>query len=224
MAPRLLACALVSAAVGCGGVTAAGPQDASADVLVTDAQIAIDAIAADSTTPPTLITDAGADEASTFVDVSPLPPFDASLPALPDCDAGGYFVTIDDGAGVRVLDGGCADAGAWAVPALVGYSCGNLCGYAQIEVCGGGLSLMLQENAPFLGISSAVSFGVGIQFDDGNGNLLFGSGTLNFAAPPFASGAHGTTLAGSYYTQILTTPHGQPVGAIAGTFCVLDGF
>ncbi len=173
---------------------------------------------------PPLITDAGSDDANGFVDVSPLPPFDASLPALPSCEAGSYFVTLVDGAGVQALDDGCADAGAWAVPALVDYSCGNLCGYSQIEACGGGLSLRLQQIYPPQHGASPVSFSVYVSFVDGNGNLLLGDGTIEFGAPPYVAGAHGTTLAGSFYTQPLVTAHGQPVGAIEGTFCVLDGF
>jgi hypothetical protein len=116
VAPRLLACSIVSTAVGCGGVTAAGPPDASADAVVGDAQIVVDA-----TAPPSFTPDAGSEEpldARSFVDVSPLPPFDASLPALPDCDAGGYFVTVDDGASVRTLSSGCVDAGPQAIPAF----------------------------------------------------------------------------------------------------------
>ncbi len=196
--------------------------DASADAIA-DA-IVDDAIVIDSSRPP-LLEDAGSDEVSTFVDVPPLPPFDASLPAPPSCDAGGYFVTIVDGAGVQVLDGGCADAGAWAVPALVSYGCGNLCGYSQVEVCGGGLSLRLQQTYPPAPYgSSPVSFSVSVSFIDGNGNLLLGAGTIDFSTPPYVNGVYGTTVAGSYSTQTLTTTHGQPVGAIEGTFCLLDAF
>jgi hypothetical protein len=223
MVPRLLVCALVSAAVGCGGVTAAGSPDASTDALVADARVVID-----GTAPPPLITDSGSEEADSldagpFEDVSPLLPFDASLPAPPSCDAGSYFVTIVDGAGVRILDEECADAGAWAVPALVSYSCGNLCGFSQVEACGGGLSLMLRQTYPPAYGSPALSFTVSASFDDGSGNLLQGMGTIEFSAPPFAAGALGTTLAGSY-TQTLSKNDGPPVGAIAGTFCVLDGW
>jgi hypothetical protein len=220
MARRLLACALVSAAVGCGGVTAAEPRDASTDAMVTaDAHVVIDATAA----PPPL-TDASSEEgASAFEDVSPLPPFDASLPALPSCDADGYFVTINDGAGSWVLDDGCGDAGAWAVPALVPYSCGNLCGFSEVEVCGGGLSLELQQYYPPTYGSSGVSGSIFARFIGGSGDLLVGAGTFEFGAPPYVTGAYGTTLGGSY-TVTLKTAEGEQVGAMAGTFCVFDAF
>src|SRR5208282_2643794 len=87
------------------------------------------------------------------MDVARLPPFDASLPALPVCEAGSYFVTVDDGTGIRTLNGGWRTATECeldASPSVGLEGCGNLCDMGYVVACGDGVavSLSLAVNGP----------------------------------------------------------------------------
>ncbi len=106
MPRRRAAFAFVSVVVGCGGVTAASSRDASTDAPLVDAPSGGDAsvVSSDADALPPLINDASPPEAAAYVDATPFPPFDASLPALPVCEAGSYFVTVDDGTGGAHVD------------------------------------------------------------------------------------------------------------------------
>jgi hypothetical protein len=228
--PRRAAFAFVSVVVGCGGVTAASSpssRDASTDSPLADAPSGDAAVfSSDADAPPSLIDDASPPEAAAAGDVALFPPFDASLPALPVCEAGSYFVTVDDGTGVRTLTGGgrtSTGCDVDASPSVGVGSCGNLCDYGFISACGGGVALDLSMGIAGPPSSSATSFGSGLygSYDDeGDASFILGGGTTVFRAPPFAASSYGGTAAGSYTQNLLQ--QGVVVGSITGTFCVLD--
>jgi hypothetical protein len=230
MARCRAAFAFVSVVVGCGGATAASSRDASTDAPLADAPGGGDAAAVSSEADvlPPLINDASPPEAAAYVDATPFPPFDASLPALPVCEAGSYFVTVDDGTGVRTLTGaGWTSAGCDvdASPSVGLAGCGNLCEYGFVSACGGGVALVLSMNVGGPPSSSATSFGPDLfgSYDDGkDASFLMGGGMIVFSAPPFNASSYGSTAAGSYTQNLLQ--QGVVVGSIAGTFCVLDEY
>jgi hypothetical protein len=220
MGPRvvilLVACTSASAVIGCAGATAAGVPDGSTDAMVGDAPLQGDgSILSDASSPPPIIADAALLDTGAFDDVSLLP-IDASPPPIPSCEAGSSFVTVDDGATVRTLTNGCVDGGpTFASPP----NCGDLCTQIDIAACGGGLSLVLtmygMPGPPVSPVADSV-------FEDGQGSTFRGTGTVAFRLPPSAA-SYGATLEGSY-TQNLMTSQGQWVGAIVGTFCVVDTY
>jgi hypothetical protein len=224
MPRRRAAFALVTAVIGCGGASAASSRDAS-----TDAPGGGDGAVSspDADERPPLIGDAGPPEAAAYADVTLFPPFDASLPALPACEAGSYFVTVDDGTGVRTLTGGGGTSSGCDVDASpsVGLAgCGNLCNYGYVSACGGRVALFLSmDTGGGPPSSTATSFGPALfgSYDDGqDASFVLGGGRIVFSAPPFNGSSYGTTAAGSYTQNLLE--HGVVVGSIAGTFCVLD--
>ncbi len=222
MLRRRTAFALVSVVVGCGGVNAASSRDASTDAP-SGGDTAV--VTPDADALPPLIDDASSPDAAGYRDATSFPPFDASLPALPVCEAGSYFVTVDDGTGVRTLTGNNRPTGCDldASPSVGLASCGNLCQYGAVSACGGRVGLVLTMNVSGPPSSSATSFGSGPfgSYDDGtDASFLMGSGTVVFSAPPFNTSSYGGTAAGSYTQHLLQ--EGVVVGSIAGTFCVLD--
>jgi hypothetical protein len=227
MPRRRAAFAFVSVVVGCGGVTAAGSRDASTDTQLADATSgdAAAVVPSDAGVLPPLVGDTSPPEAA-YVDVSPFPPFDASLPALPVCEAGSYFVTVDDGTGVRRLTGGGRTSTGCAVdasPSVRLAGCGNLCEYGFVSACGDSVALVLSMNVGGPPSSTATSFGSAIHgsYDDSrDASFLLGDGITVFSAPPFNASSYGGTAAGSYTQNLLQ--QGVVVGSIAGTFCVLD--
>jgi hypothetical protein len=183
---------------GCGGA-ATGPGDASPD---TATHPMADATHEDAAS----VADAAAD-------VWMPPVIDAGTPGA--CDAGEYFVTVDNGASTDVLRSGCGDSGP-PEPFLGVYSGGNLVEEVRLLACSSGTSLTLISSlhgmlqAPVVGTQQA-----GATFDDGDGRKLQGTGSIEFTSAPTLGG----TVAGGYVQTLYGTDGGYE-GSIAGTFCV----
>jgi hypothetical protein len=229
MPRRRAAFAFASVVAGCGGATAASSRDASTGAPLADAPSGGDAaaVSSDADVLPPLVDDAGPPEAAAYVDVTPLPPFDASLPALPLCEAGSYFVTVNDGTGVRTLTSGgkmSTECDVDASPSVGLAGCGNLCDEGVVLACGGRVALVLSVNVgggpPSSSATSFDSGPFGSYDESSDASFLIGGGMIVFSAPPFNASSYGSTAAGSYTQNLLQ--QGVVVGSIAGTFCVLD--
>jgi len=130
------------------------------------------------------------------------------------CDAGAYFVTVDNGTTTDVLRGGCRDSGP-PEPNLGVYSGGNLVEEVQVFACSSGAALTLiggpqMPAAPIVGTQQASAI-----YDEGDGRTFQGRGTIEFTSVPPIGG----TIAGGY-AQTLYETDGGYAGSIAGTFCV----
>jgi hypothetical protein len=215
----------------CGGAVETSAPEAGP--VVTPVVLATDS-GTDETGPTDATTlDAGAFDGNIIApipdaaaDGSPFPflPADGGPPSLPvpvACDAGGYFVTIDDGANSVTLRSGCGDAGSLAVPSLQDFVTGNLTSFLDVRACSPGLLLDLQCTDDRSGLSpceAGVCAPAYSMLDDGS---LRGTGTIAFTSSPYTL-APGATIGGSYSLMYATYPAGSPVGSIAGTFCLYD--
>jgi hypothetical protein len=161
--------------------------------------------------------DAANDEAISIADAAAdvwMPPvIDAGIPGA--CDAGDYFVTVDNGTSTDVLRSGCGDSGP-PEPSLGVYSGGNLVSNVQVHACSSGAALTLisqlygMVQAPVVGTQQTTAI-----FDDGDGRKLQGMGTIEITSVAPLGG----TIAGGY-AQTLWGTDGGNAGSIAGTFCV----
>jgi hypothetical protein len=157
--------------VACGGTTARSTAfDAAADR--TSESAAVD-----------VAVDAGqiADDGAS---VPPVPPF--------TCDAG-YFVEIDDDAGLRwLISSGCSDAGP-SVPTLGPLPSGEDCPNFGVTACGGGAVLTLATGC---GPCTPRGCPVHASYIAEDGGQIQGNGSIRFAGFPEAGAILAATFSG----------------------------
>ncbi len=198
--------ALPTLALGCGGSSEVAEADAATNHFV-------DSSVEGPSDSPQSVSDAGQDAG--FIDSTFDMP-DVEVPAA--CDAGDYYVTVNDGTSTQVLRGGCRDSGP-DVPWLDLRSGGNVCDLAYLYACSPtGVRVNIVEgcNSGVIPIGQTLAAVKG-SYDDGSGQVLVGGGAVRFtAAPP-----EGGTIPGGYVLSLHGPDGGGDAGSISGTFCVL---
>jgi len=154
---------------------------------------------------------------------APIAPIDAGTPI--SCDAGEYFVTVDDGMHTDVLRSGCEDSGLSAlntqvfygpnVPSMETFTLGNFSAAAFIEACSSSIQLETESNADTMGVPAPGAAIGSVIYDNGYG-VRTGKCTIQWTAVPLDGGP----LVGGYASSLIG-PDGGDAGRIAGTFCVL---
>ena len=197
--------ALPTLACGCGGSPIVA-DDASARSVA-------DGSFEGPSDSPQGVSDAGQDAG--FVD-SPFELPDVGVPVA--CDAGDYYVTVNDGTNTQVLRGGCRDAGP-DVPWIDLRSGGNVCDLAYLYACSpAGVRVNVVEGCNSGVIPAGPTLApVKGTYDDGSGQIVVAIGAVRFAAAP----PEGGTVPGGYVLNLLGNDGGGGAGSISGTFCVI---
>lgn len=136
-------------------------------------------------------------------------------PAI-QCEAGDYFVTVNDGTATKVLRGGCGDSGP-SVPWVQERGIGDTCDAPFVYGCSASEELAFYLggcNGPSLAVETGPAH---VTYDDGTGQTRGGIGIAAFSAV----GPVGGTAAGSFSAKLSNVDSGADGGSISGTFCVL---
>ena len=188
-----------SMAVACGGSVGG-----AADAATTDASI-------ESRDGPASVPDAGSDTVSGD---SPGSHADGNAPTV-YCDAGDYYVTVNDGNRTQVLRSGCGDSGP-SVPWVQDRAIGDTCVAPFLFGCSSTseLSFFIKECGGALTVETGPAY---VTYEDDSGRTLAGVGTGEFTSvQPVGGGA-----AGRFSTNLSVADSGADAGSISGTFCVL---
>lgn len=185
--------AVATIAFGCGA-SDIGPRDASANSII---EAGVESAR-----------DASQDVVATDGQGEP----DAEVPV--SCDAGDYYVTVNDGTSTRVLRGGCRDAGL-DVPWVQMRSLGDNCVSPFLHGCSSTLGLT-SVIGPCSGLLAVGTQPALVTYDDRSGRTLTGSGKEQLTSVSPLGG----TVAGRYAAN-LGVDGGADAGSVSGTFCVL---
>jgi hypothetical protein len=135
------------------------------------------------------------------------------------CEAGAYFIVVNDPPATHVLREGCSDAGP-AAPSVATELCGEDWACPVVRGCDGPVALGLSVDSISI---QAAKINVGVwpaaaSFTDGDAGAAWGSGgTVRIKTVDPV----GRTVSGDYVIRVAEPFDGGDARVLSGTFCVL---